>query len=96
MARMPRMPPLPEETPQEAAAPMGLRNAAPSRPLAPAGRAELPQRRAEQDVAGLLGSDVQVNRRAPEPIRRDEGRAEGFRRPPPVGRNGNQATNYQH
>lgn len=35
-------------------------------------------------------------RRAPEPIRRDEGRSEGVRRPPPAGRNGQQATNYQH
>lgn len=32
----------------------------------------------------------------PEPIRRDEGRSEGVRRPPPAGRNGQQATNYQH
>ncbi|NLP98429.1 hypothetical protein HGO75_21840 [Mycobacterium tuberculosis] len=31
-----------------------------------------------------------------EPIRRDEGRSEGVRRPPPAGRNGQQATNYQH
>jgi hypothetical protein len=86
------LPPLPQETEE----PVGLRNAAPSRPLAPAGRAELPQRRPEQDVAGLLGSDGQVNRRASEPARRDEGRAEGFRRPPPVGRNGSQARHHQH
>ncbi|WP_236729696.1 hypothetical protein, partial [Mycobacterium tuberculosis] len=26
----------------------------------------------------------------------DEGRSEGVRRPPPAGRNGQQATNYQH
>ena len=83
------LPPLPQEVEE----PLALRNAAPSRPLAPAGRAELPQRRPEQDVAGLLGD---VDRRAPEPVRRDEGRAEGFRRPPPVGRNGNQASHYQH
>ncbi|WP_396873144.1 hypothetical protein, partial [Mycobacterium tuberculosis] len=25
-----------------------------------------------------------------------EGRSEGVRRPPPAGRNGQQATNYQH
>jgi hypothetical protein len=89
------LPPLPEETPQEAGA-SGLRNASPSRPLAPAGRAELPPRRAQQDVAGLLGSE----RRAPEPVRRDqtrsEGRTDAVRRPPPTGRNGHQATNYQH
>ena len=91
------LPPLPQETPQEGAEPVGLRNAAPSRPLAPAGRAELPPRRAGQDVAGLLG---EAGRRAPEPVRRDEsrkeGRAEAVRRPPPAGRNGRQATNYQH
>jgi hypothetical protein len=87
------LPPLPQESLEETGAPLALRNAAPSRPLAPAGRAELPQRRPEQDVAGLLGD---ANRRAAEPVRRDEGRAEGFRRPPPVGRNGSQASHYQH
>jgi hypothetical protein len=79
---------------QESEEPVGLRNAAPSRPLTPAGRAELPQRRPDHDVAGLLGSDVQAGRRAPEPVRRDEGRSEAGRRPP-SGRNGNQATHYQ-
>src|SRR5271156_5867293 len=94
------LPPLPQETPREAGEPAALRNAAPSRPLAPAGRAELPPRRAEQDVAGLLGSDVHAPRRAPEPVRRDEIRSEGpseaVRRPPPAGRNGSQASKYQH
>jgi hypothetical protein len=89
------LPPLPRETEE----PVGLRNASPSRPLAPAGRAELPSRRPQQDVAGLLGSDVQAARRKPEPVRRDPGRSEGrseaVRRPPPAGRNGHQATNYQ-
>ena len=97
------LPPLPQETPQEAGeatgAPTGLRNASPSRPLAPAARAELPPRHAQQDVAGLIGSDVQAGRRAPEPVRRDqirsEGRPEAVRRPPPTGRNGHQANNYQ-
>jgi hypothetical protein len=92
------LPPLPDETSAEAGAPAGLRNASPSRPLAPAGRAELPPRRAQQDVAGLLGSDAQAARRQPEPVRRDgdsEGRSEAVRRPPPAGRNGHQATNYQ-
>ncbi len=56
------LPPLAAGEPRRRSA-LALRNAAPSRPLAPAGRAELPQRRAEQDVAGLLGSDA--NRRAP-------------------------------
>ncbi len=83
------LPPLPHEAEE----PVGLRNAAPSRPLAPAGRAELPQRRAEQDVAGLLGDTAR--RPQHEPVRRDEGRSEAVRRPPPVGRNGRQATNYQ-
>jgi hypothetical protein len=90
------LPPLP----QEAEEPVGLRNASPSRPLTPAARAELPPRRAQQEVAGLLGSDVQAGRRAPEHVRRDqsrsEGRTEDIRRPPPTGRNGHQATNYQH
>jgi hypothetical protein len=90
------LPPLPQETPQEGTEPAGPRNAAPSRPLAPAGRAELSSRRAGHDVAGLLG---EAGRRAPEPVRRDEsrkeGRSEAVRRPPPAGRNGRQATNYQ-
>src|ERR1700749_3306488 len=85
------LPPLPDETSQEAGAPAGLRNASPSRPLAPAGRAELPPRRTQQDAAGLLGSDVQAARRKPEPVHRDpgpsEGRSEAVRRPPPAGRN---------
>ena len=93
------LPPVPQEVPQEAVAPAGLRNAAPSRPLTPAGRVELPARRAQQDVSGLLGSDVQAARRAPEPVRREQGRSEGgtesLHRPPPTGRNGHQATNYQ-
>src|ERR1700753_1767613 len=41
------LPPLPQETSEEPAP----RNAAPSRPLAPAGRAELPPRRTEHDVS---------------------------------------------
>ena len=53
-------------------------------------------RHAEQDVAGLLGADVQAARRAPEAVRRDEGRSDAARRPPPAGRNGSQASNYQH
>jgi hypothetical protein len=94
------LPPLPQETPQESGEPGALRNAAPSRPLAPAGRAELPTRRAEQDVAGLLGDQA---RRSPEPIRHDEsrteirkeGRPDAARRTPPAGRNGSQASDYQ-
>jgi hypothetical protein len=64
--------------------------------LAPAGRVELPPGRAQHDVAGLIG---EARRRAAEPERREQsradGRAEGFRRPPPQERNGRQATNYQ-
>jgi hypothetical protein len=82
------LPPVPQEAaPQEA--PAALRNAAPSRPLAPAGRLELPSRRSGQDVSGLLSSEVQAGRRATEPLRRDPGRQ------PPTGRNGQQAGNYQ-
>src|SRR5246127_395814 len=69
------LPPLPEEVPQEKGVPAGLRRAPPSRPLAPAGRVELPPGRAQHEVAGLLGSDVQASRRAPEPVRRDQTRA---------------------
>jgi hypothetical protein len=90
------LPPLPEETLQEQGAPAALRNASPSRPSAPAGRMELPAGRPQHDVAGLLG---EASRRAAEPVRRDQGRAEGrtegVRRPPPQGRKGRQATNYQ-
>ncbi|HSS23928.1 MAG TPA: trehalose monomycolate transport factor TtfA [Mycobacterium sp.] len=80
------LPPLPQETEEP------VRNASPSRPFAPAGRAELPSRRTQQDVAGLLGD---ASLRKPEPVRRDEGRSQAVRRPPPAGRNGHQATNYQ-
>ncbi|EFP56310.1 hypothetical protein TMLG_01804 [Mycobacterium tuberculosis SUMu012] len=62
--------------------------------MAPGGPAELPPRRAQPDPATTVLPDPA--RRAPEPIRRDEGRSEGVRRPPPAGRNGQQATNYQH
>jgi hypothetical protein len=101
------LPPVPEETGAEAGAPAKPRSAAPSRPLTPAGRAELPPRRAQPEVAGLLGSDAQASRRAQEPVRREqprteglseglsEGRPESDRRPPPSQRNGRQATNYQ-
>lgn len=86
------LPPLPqEETSPESKEP--ARNAAPARPLAPARQAELPPRRAQVDPAAGLMSDPA--RRGAEPVRRDEGRSEGVRRPPSVGRNGQQATNYQ-
>lgn len=87
------LPPLSQETKE----PASLRNAAPSRPLAPASRAELPPRRAQQNVSGLLGD---ANRREPvrreaEPVRRDGDRFVTGRRPPPSGRNGNQAPHDQ-
>ncbi|HTQ22333.1 trehalose monomycolate transport factor TtfA [Mycobacterium sp.] len=81
------LPPLPQDTADEPEP----RNAAPSRPLAPAARAELPPRRSGTDVAGLLSEAT----RRPEPVRRDEERPQAARRQPPTGRNGHQATNYQ-
>ncbi|OBJ50674.1 trehalose monomycolate transport factor TtfA [Mycobacterium sp. 1423905.2] len=85
------LPPLPAETSSEPAELPAPRKPAPTRPLAPAARAELPPRRAEPDVTGLLGDG---GRRQPEPVRRDEPRPETGRRQPP-GRNGNQAPNFQ-
>ncbi|MCV7409842.1 hypothetical protein AWC05_23745 [Mycobacterium florentinum] len=83
------LPPVPADSDEHG----GPRSAAPSRPLAPAGRAELPPRRSAQDVSGLVGD---AGRRAPESARRDEGRTEAIRRPPSsTGRNGQQATNFQ-
>jgi hypothetical protein len=82
------LPPLPQETSEETVA-ATPRSTSPSRPLAPAGRAELPPRRTEHDVAGFLGDS---GRRAAE---RDEGRTEAIRRPS-TGRNGSQASHYQH
>jgi hypothetical protein len=81
------LPPLPQDTEE----PARMRDTA-SRPLTPGSQAELPSRRSQTDVAGLLS---EAGRRA-EPIRRDEGRSSGVRRPSPRGRNGRQATNYQH
>lgn len=86
------LPPAPAESDE----PVGPRTAAPSRPLAPAGRAELPPRRSAQDASGLLSSEPQSARRAPEPGPRDEGRTEAIRRPPSTERNGQQAPNFHH
>ncbi|EUA14561.1 trehalose monomycolate transport factor TtfA [Mycobacterium pseudokansasii] len=87
------LPPLPQdETSQESPEP--ARNAAPGRPLASARQAELPSRRAQVDpAAGLIPDPA---RRLAEPVRRDQDRPEGVRRPPPTGRNGRQASNFQH
>lgn len=87
------LPPVPVESPAEAGEP-APRTAAPGRPLAPAGRAELPPRRSQPDpAAGVLPDPA---RRPAEPVRRDEGRPGSERRQPPNGRNGHQASNYQH
>jgi hypothetical protein len=90
------LPPLPQEASQESGGP---RSASPSRPLMPAGRGELPPRRAQHDVAGLIG---EAGRRDAEPVHREQGRteghaeghADGVRRPPPPV-NGREAPNYQ-
>jgi hypothetical protein len=88
------LPPLPAETPQEAVEPEGRRNAAPGRPLAASARAELPSRHPAADPAAGVMPDPA--RRAPESVGREESRSEGGRRPPRAGRNGQQASNYQH
>jgi hypothetical protein len=85
------LPPLPQDTPEETGVP-APRSAAPSRPLASTAQAELPPRRAGTDVAELLAEAG----RQPEPVHRDEGHTQAVRRQPPTGRNGHQATNYQH
>ncbi|CAM4394902.1 hypothetical protein MB901379_00539 [Mycobacterium basiliense] len=88
------LPPLPPEGPQETRQEtLQETGEAPDRSLASARRAELPPRRAAADPAAGLMSDPA--RRAAEPVRRDEPRSEGTRRPPASGRNGRQATNYQ-
>ncbi|OBK16481.1 trehalose monomycolate transport factor TtfA [Mycobacterium asiaticum] len=78
------LPPLPAETSEDEREAEGRRSAAPGRPLASAARAELPQRRPQVDpAAGVL----------PDPARRP---AEQAQREPRSGRNGQQASNYQH
>lgn len=93
--------------PQQPAAPQssGRRSAAPSRPLAPAGRAELPPRR--PDAVSREGGGVPpasgaapsarpeaTRRGSAEPARRENGSGGPVRRPP-AGRNGHHATHYQ-
>ncbi len=72
------LPPLP--APQAA----GRRNAAPSRPLAPAGRTETLPRRAQPDTPSTRD----------EP-RQEDGVGGSVQRPPPPPRNGRQAPHYQ-
>jgi hypothetical protein len=93
--------------PQQAAAPQssGRRNAAPSRPLAPVGRADVPPRRPDavpREGGGTPPTSGGVPSARPEPIRR--GSAEPARhengsggpvRRPPAGRNGHQATHQR-
>jgi hypothetical protein len=63
------------------------RKSAPSRPLAPAGRAEAPQRQAES-LTREAGSASRAA--APPPARQ-----EPIHRPPPTGRNGHQSSRHQ-
>src|ERR1700678_1274814 len=63
------------------------RKSAPSRPLAPAGRAEAPQRQAES----LTREAGSASRAATPPPARQE----PIHRPPPTGRNGHQASRHQ-
>lgn len=81
------LPPVPQQTP--APGPAARRNAAPSRPLAPAARSELPPRRAD------TAARPEPPRRAPSEHARPEGGRTGAVRRPPPGRNGYQATHYQ-
>ncbi|BCO38011.1 hypothetical protein BMW24_002815 [Mycobacterium heckeshornense] len=72
------LPPVPQQLSQ----PAPRRNAAPSRPLAAAGRGE-------------VGARADAVRRTPvEPARPDKGRSAPLQRPP-TGRNGQQAPHYQ-
>jgi hypothetical protein len=92
------LPPVPQQTsaPQSA----GRRKAAPSRPLAPAGRGESPPRHPEAlsreggaAARGATGSPPPVRQ---EPTRRAPAVEPGAPvRRPPSGRNGYQATHYQ-
>ena len=73
--------------PQQAAAPQsaGRRNAAPGRPLEPAGRADLPPQPADAPARS-----EQTQRASGEPARPEHGPGDAVRRPPP-GHNGHQA-----
>ena len=91
------LPPVPTQTsaPQSAA----RRKAAPSRPLAPAGRGEAPPRHPEAlpreggaAARGAAGSSPSVRQ---EPTRRAPAEPGAPVRRPPPGRNGYQATHYQ-
>jgi hypothetical protein len=83
------LPPVPQQT-GSAGAPQsaGRRKAAPSRPLAPAGRGEAPPAAARGAAGSPPAARQEPTRRAPA----EPGTA--VRRPPP-GRNGYQASHYQ-
>jgi hypothetical protein len=96
------LPPLPQpaSTPPSA----GRRKAAPTRPLAPAGRGETPARQPEASARD--GGTVTRSAAAPPPertqaVRRPaadsarQGNGNGSERRPPLGRNGHQATHHQ-
>ena len=88
------LPPLSQPGPQSG----GRRNAAPSRPLAPAGRSETPSRHGQADApARQEPTDQDTARHASEAPRRDEGGASpgSALRPPSSPRNGHQAPHYQ-
>jgi hypothetical protein len=83
------LPPLPQSAPQSG----GRRNAAPSRPLAPAGRSETPSRDSSTDAP----IRQEPARHSSEEPRRDEGGSStgSVQRPPAPPRNGLQAPHYQ-
>jgi hypothetical protein len=90
------LPPLPQPAPQSG----GRRNAAPSRPLAPAGRSETPSRHAQTDAPTRQDTTRQdPSRHASEEPRRDEGGSNpgsgSAQRQPSPPRNGRQAPHYQ-
>ena len=92
------LPPVPQQTsaPQSA----GRRKAAPSRPLAPAGRGESPPRHPEalsrEGGAAARGAAASPPSARQEPTRRAPAVEPGTPvRRPPTGRNGHQATHYQ-
>ena len=88
------LPPVPQSTTSTAGAPQASarRKSAPSRPLAPAGRSEVPQRHAESATreSGSTSHAATTSHAANPP----PGRQEPIRRPP-TSRNGHQASHHQ-
>ena len=88
------LPPVPQSTTSTAGAPQASarRKSAPSRPLAPAGRSEVPQRHAESATreSGSTSHAAATSHAANPP----PGRQEPIRRPP-TSRNGHQASHHQ-